>query len=99
MAFLIIDTCFFRWSWRDLQSLSDDDRIKYVEAMKHKQTFESIFAIMAETDWNSDKGLEYESICHDAGVSPDMVDNMFFEHFGLSGTDMISVFRKGLGSF
>ena len=61
--------------------------------MNHK--FKQICARLASADPGIIGSLDFESICEEYGAEPKLIDNMFYDTFGMSGEELIDHYRNG----
>ena len=63
--------------------------------MKTETIYEKICGILSTGRVYRNRNVDFDEICSDAGVCRVMMDNLLYERFGMSGSDMLEAFRRG----
>lgn len=58
------------------------------------EKFESVAAFLSDTDWSANPTLTFDDICSMFSADPLRMDNLMYEHFGMSGDEIIRQYRK-----
>jgi len=62
--------------------------------MKREIMFEKVCELLAQGKIYRSRNVGFDNICVEAGVARVEMDNLLYERFGMSGSDMLDEFRK-----
>lgn len=77
----------------DIKSLFFLALISYFASMKQK--FESICAILSETDWSAHFTLTFADVCICFDADMRAIDDLMYDTFGMSGDEIMEQCRFG----
>ena len=62
--------------------------------MKSEKCFEKVCELLSQSKLYRSRNVGFDNICVEAGVARVEMDNLLYERFGMSGSDMLDEFRK-----
>ena len=62
--------------------------------MKSEKKFDKVCELLSQSQLYRSRNVGFDNICVEAGVARVEMDNLLYERFGMSGSDMLDEFRK-----
>lgn len=63
--------------------------------MENEKLYEKICGLLLSRRIYRSRKTDFDEICSEEGIRRVKMDNLLYERFGMSGSDVLAAFRKG----